>query len=149
MNLKISEGMMSGLVTNVLQENDRNYRTMIVHIHCHRANQWKSWNAKLRVYGQYVILGSLGCRVQGYQPIVDHAHGEVCGFEALNRPFEENSAIASEVWFRSTCEQGRHIERDLLVLQDALTTRKMFPHSNLSIFVSVSPQNILNPRFYA
>ncbi|QSO52803.1 EAL domain-containing protein [Alicyclobacillus curvatus] len=59
---------------------------------------------------------------RGQQPIVDHAHGEVCGFEALSRPFEENSAIAPEVRFRLACEQGRHIETDLLVLQDALTT---------------------------
>lgn len=85
---------------------------------------------------------------QVYQPIVDHAHGEVCGFEALSRPVRGDSFIAPDVWFRTAYDQGQNDETDLLVLHHALTTRSMFPQSCVPVFVNVSPRSFLDPTFY-
>ncbi|ACV60074.1 EAL domain-containing protein [Alicyclobacillus acidocaldarius] len=84
-----------------------------------------------------------------YQPIVDHARGEVCAHEALSRPRFRGHGISPDVWFRAAVACNRALEVDQLVVSLSVQSMQfawMKAPSTL-LFVNVTPSSLMETVF--
>ena len=79
-----------------------------------------------------------------FQPVVRVADGAVIGYEALSRS-TDHPTLAPDVWLRLAEEQGARADVELACLAAARAAGD--PPSSALLFVNVSPEVALDPRF--
>lgn len=91
-------------------------------------------------------LGSEPDRLElRFQPIVDLKRGAVAGYEALSR-FAGPPNAGPDAWFAAAAERGLGSVLDSMVIQRALSARRIIPQ-NCFLTVNVGPESLVDDGF--
>ncbi|MBA1244821.1 sensor domain-containing phosphodiesterase [Pseudomonas japonica] len=79
-----------------------------------------------------------------YQPIVDLARGQICGWESLAR-FTDEPMRSPDLWFRDAAEAGLGLEMELRAVEKGLAGLSQLPAGHY-LSLNCSPQLFLSGR---
>ncbi len=84
-----------------------------------------------------------------FQPIIDHKHYQLVGFEALSRPFMNGEAISPLEWFQKVTLEQNSSDADLWAIQSACQSflASSVYSSSPFLFVNLIPLSMENNSF--